>query len=121
MHANALASFWDAFAREPNRWERLQEIFEKLQIVLSTPSLAPRGMDDLLEQMEQRLDEARKLFPEPDWLAVDQEQPQGIECYCANHLGALLDIVSQALERLAEERAREIEPEIVAGGGPARD
>lgn len=110
MQANALASFWDAFAREPNRWERLREIFEKLRIVLTSPALAPRGVEDLLDQLEQRLDEARQLFPEPDWLAVDQERPQGIEGFCANHLGGMLEILALAVERLAEERSREIAP-----------
>lgn len=118
MQANALASFWDAFAREPSRWERLQEIFEKLRIVLTSPALAPRGPDDLLEQLEQRLEEARQLFPEPDWLAVDQEHPEGIEGYCANHLGGMLEILSLALERLAEERSREIGPGLPGGPGP---
>lgn len=113
---DTLGSFWDALAREPNRWERLREIFEKLRIVLTMPALAPRDADDLLEQVMQRLDEARRLFPEPDWLAVDQEHLQGVELFCANHVGGLLEILSQALERLAEERAREIG----GGSGPAK-
>ena len=119
MQANALASFWDAFAREPNRWERLREIFEKLSIVLTTPALAPRGADDLLEQLEQRLDEAMELFPQPDWLDADHEHPEGIEQYCANHLGGMLEILSLALERLGEERSREVAGCGAGEGGPA--
>lgn len=111
MQADPLASFWDALGREQNRWERLRDVFEKLRMVLEIPSLKPQGVDDLLEQMQQRLDEATRLFPQPDWLAVDQEHPEGIECYCGNYLGAMLDVLSLAVERLSEERAREILPE----------
>ena len=107
MQADPLVSFWDAFGREQNRWERLRDVFEKLRMVLEIPALRPQSGDDLLEQVQQRLDEATRLFPQPDWLAVDQERPEGIECYCGNHLGALLDVLSLAMERLAEERARE--------------
>jgi len=109
MQGDPLASFWDAQNREPNRWERLREIFEKLRLVLDKPALRPRGVDDLLEQVEQRLDEAARLFPQPDWLAVDQERPEGIECYCGNYLGGVLEVLAQALETLAEERAVELE------------
>ena len=119
MEADALASFWDAFTREPNRWERLREIFEKLQIVLTTPALEPRGVEDLLDQLEQRVDEARLFFPQPDWLAAQyQEQPEGIEAYCANELGGVLEILSLALERLAEERCRELGSDGPGGDGP---
>jgi hypothetical protein len=121
MHADPLASFWDAFASEHNRWERLREIFEKLRIVLTTPSLAPLGVDDLLEQMEHRLDEASRLFPEPNWLAVSQNRPEGIECYCANHLGAMLEVLTQSLVRLAEERTRELAPGFPGGAMPVRE
>ncbi len=107
MQADSLASFWDAFQREHNRWEKLRDVFEKLRMVLETPGLGVRGVDDLLEQLELRLAEASQLFPEPDWLAVDAGRPEGIECYCANHVGALLEIMAQALEILAEARCRE--------------
>ncbi|MYL81834.1 hypothetical protein GTA51_01610 [Desulfovibrio aerotolerans] len=108
MHADTLAPLWEGQNREPNRWERLRNVYEKLRLVLDMPGLSLGGVDDLLEQLEQRLSEATLLFPEPDWLDEDVSGPEGLERYCANHMGALLDVLVQAVEQLAEERAREL-------------
>lgn len=108
MRSDIMATFWEAHNREPNRWERLREVFEKLRMVLDMPSLCLGGADDLLEQLEQRLAEAEQLFPEPDWLSVDQTRPEGLEQYCANHVAALLEILIRTVEMLAEKRAREM-------------
>ena len=119
MQGDSLSSFWDAQNREPNRWERLRDIFEKLHLVLSKPSLNPRGLDDLLEQVAQRLDEAARLFPQPDWLTVDQGRPEGIETYCGNYVGGMLEILTQAMDALAEERGRELDTGLDGTDGPA--
>lgn len=108
MRSDTMATFWEAQNREPNRWEKLRDVFEKLRMVLDMPSLCLGGPDDLLEQLEQRLTEAGQLFPEPDWLSVDPASPEGLEQYCANHVGALLEILNCTVEVLAEKRAREI-------------
>lgn len=108
MQSDMMASFWEAQSREPNRWERLREISEKLRMVLDMPAMCLGGVDDLLEQMEQRLTEAQQLFPEPDWLADDTTSPEGLEQYCANHVGALLHVFGLAAEVLADKRAREM-------------
>ncbi|WP_428561307.1 MAG: hypothetical protein ACP59X_18635 [Solidesulfovibrio sp. DCME] len=108
MQSDPMASFWEAQSREPSRWERLREVFEKLRMVLDMPALCLGGADDLLEQLEQRLAEAEQLFPEPDWLSVDTATPEGLEQYCANHVGALLEVLVRAVERLAEKRAEEM-------------
>ena len=108
MHADTLAPLWEGQNREPNRWERLRNVYEKLRLVLDMPGLSLGGVDDLLEQLEQRLDEATLLFPEPDWLDEDVSGPEGLERYCANHMGALLDVLVQAVGQLAEERAKEL-------------
>ena len=112
MRSDPMASFWEGQNREPNRWERLRDVFEKLRMVLDMPALCLGGADDVLEQLEQRLAEAAQLFPEPDWLTVDLGRPEGLECYYANHVGALLDVMSRTVEVLAEKRAREM-----GGGG----
>ena len=120
MQSDEMASFWEAQGREPDRWERLRDVFEKLRMVLDMPALCPGGSGDLLEQLEQRLLEAEQLFPEPDWLSVDTAAPEGIETYCANHVGAALAILLRAVETLAERRAGEL----AAGpgaGGPASE
>lgn len=119
MQGDPLASFWDAQNREANRWERLREIFEKLRLVIDKPSLRPHGVDAMLEQLQQRLDEAARLFPEPDWLAVDQERVEGVECYCGNYVGGMLEILGQALETLAEARIQEVDAADQDPGGPA--
>ncbi|WP_300163595.1 hypothetical protein [Solidesulfovibrio sp.] len=119
MQSDMMASFWEAQGREPNRWERLRDVFEKLSMVLDMPSLCPGGVDDLLEQLEQRLLEAEQLFPEPDWLSVDTATPEGLETYCANHVGALLGVLIRAVETLSEERAAEAASCLGAGGGSA--
>jgi len=108
MHADSPPPLWEGHNREPNRWERLRDIYEKLRLVLEMPGLGLGGVDDLLEQLEQRLDEATLLFPEPDWLDEDLAGPEGQERHCANHVGALLDVLALAVERLAEERAKEL-------------
>lgn len=108
MHADPPAPLWEGQDREPNRWERLRDIYEKLRLVLEMPELGLGGVDDLLEQLEQRLDEATLLFPEPDWLDADRSGPGGQEQYCANHIGAMLEVLARAVERLAQERAREL-------------
>lgn len=115
MQSNPIGAFWEAQNREQNRWERLREVFEKLRLVLDVPTLCVRGVDDILEQLEQRLAEAAQLFPEPDWLNVDTISPDGIEHYCANHVGALLEVLERAIAALAEERARESVGEPSAG------
>ena len=112
MQSDLMAAFWEAQNREPNRWERLREVFEKLRIVLDMPTLCLGGVDDLLDQLEQRLAEASLLFPEPDWLSVETARPEGIEQYCGNHIGAVLEILGRTVSTLAEERAREL------AGGP---
>lgn len=114
MHADPLPPLWGGQNRDPNRWERLRDIYEKLRMVLDMPGLCLGGVDDLLEQLEQRLDEATLLFPEPDWLDEDVSGPEGLEQYCANHMGALLDVLVRAVAAVAEERAREL-----AGGACA--
>jgi hypothetical protein len=103
-----MTSFWEAQNREPNRWERLREVFEKLRMVLDMPALGLGGADDLLAQLEERLAEASLLFPEPDWLATDMTSPEGLEQYCGNHMGATLETLSRIVETLVEERAREL-------------
>jgi hypothetical protein len=108
MQADPLSPAWDGKNREPSRWERLRDIYEKLRLVLDMPSLSLGGVDDLLEQLEQRLDEAALIFPEPDWLSEDLSGAEGMERYCGNHVGALLEALAQAVSRLAEERAREL-------------
>lgn len=108
MQADPLAPVWDGQNRESNRWERLRDIYEKLRLVLDMPALGLGGIDDLLEQLEDRLDEATLLFPEPDWLDGDVSGPEGMEHYCGNHLGAFVEVLLQAVGRLAEERAREL-------------
>lgn len=108
MRSDSMATFWEAHNRELNRWERLRDVFEKLRMVLDMPSLCLGGADDLIEQLEQRLAEAEVLFPEPDWLSVDQTSPEGLERYCANHMGALLEVLGRTVELLAEKRAREM-------------
>ena len=108
MQSDPIGAFWEAQNREQNRWERLREIFEKLRLVLDMPSLCLGGFDDILEQLEQRVGEASFLFPEPDWLRLDTASPEGIELYCANHVGALLDVLGRVVAVLAEERAREL-------------
>lgn len=117
MHADPLAPLWDGQNREPNRWERLRNVYEKLRLVLEMPGLSLGGVDDLLEQLEQRLDEATLLFPEPDWLDQEVSSPEGLERYCANHVGALLDVLARTVAVLAEERAREL----ALGPGGARE
>jgi hypothetical protein len=107
MQSDPMATFWEAQNREPNRWERLRETFEKLRLVLDMPALCLGGADDLLEQLEQRLLEAGQLFPEPDWLSADTTSPEGIEQYCANHVGVVLEVLSRAVYALDDERARE--------------
>ena len=116
MQSDEMASFWEAQGRGPNRWERLRDVFEKLRMVLDMPALCPGGSGDLLEQLEQRLIEAEQLFPEPDWLSADTASPEGIEKYCANHLGAVLAILLHAVETLAEQHARELAASPGAGG-----
>jgi len=120
MQADPMASFWDAEKREPNRWERLRNEFEKLRLLLDMPALCLGGADDLLEQLELRLCEAAQLFPEPDWLAVDTRSPEGMEHYCGNHVGALLDVFLRVVDALAQERARELDADVhaddMAGG-----
>ena len=108
MRSDMMAAFWEAQNREPNRWERLRVVFEKLRMVLDMPAMGLGSADDLLEQLEQRLVEAGQLFPEPDWLAVDMSGPEGVERYCANHVGAMLEVLLLAVERLAETRAAEM-------------
>ncbi|MHC1789998.1 hypothetical protein [Solidesulfovibrio sp.] len=107
MHADPLPPLWGGQNRDPNRWERLRDIYEKLRMVLDMPGLCPGGVDDLLEQLEQRLEEATLLFPEPDWLDEDLSGPGDREQYYANHMGALLDVLVLAVAAVAEERARE--------------
>jgi|GEM_PF-1863252 len=119
MQGDPLASFWDAQHRESNRWERLREIFEKLRLILDKPSLRPHGTDDLLEQLQQRLDEAARLFPQPDWLAVDQERPEDIERYFGNYVGGMLEALALAMETLAEDRALELETVVPGPDGPS--
>ncbi len=109
MQGDPLAPSWDGQHREPDRWDRLRDIYEKLRLVLDVPGLRPTGVDDLIEQLEQRLDEAGALFPEPDWLGDGQaDGPETAERSCANHVGALLEILSRAVAALAEQRAREL-------------
>ncbi len=109
MQGDPLAPSWDGQHREPDRWDRLRDIYEKLRLVLDMPGLAPTGVDDLVEQLEQRLDEAGALFPEPDWLCDGQaDGAEAAERTCANHMGALLEILSRAVAALAEQRAREL-------------
>jgi len=108
MQADPLSPTWDGKNHESNRWERLRDIYEKLRLVLDMPGMRLGGVEDLLEQLEQRLDEATLVFPEPDWLDEDVSGPTGMERYCANHMGALLEVLSQAVALLAEERAREL-------------
>ncbi|OLN24785.1 hypothetical protein DVDV_3915 [Desulfovibrio sp. DV] len=108
MQADPLAPPWDGQDRESNRWERLRDIYEKLRLVLDMPALSLGGVDDLLEQLELRLDEANLLFPEPDWLDEDVSGPSGMERYCGNHMGAFVDVLLRVVGRLAEERAREL-------------
>jgi len=117
MQSDLMASFWEAQNREPNRWERLREVFEKLRLVLDMPALCLGGVDDLLDQLEQRLGEATLLFPEPDWLSVETTRPEGIEQYCGNHMGAVLEILGRTIEALAEKRARELASAPDAGDG----
>ncbi|EFL51149.1 conserved hypothetical protein [Solidesulfovibrio fructosivorans JJ]] len=117
MRSDVMAAFWEAQKREPNRWERLREIFEKLSMVLEMPSMCLGNADDLLEQLEQRLNEAGQLFPEPDWLAFDATGPEGLEQYCANHMGGMLETLIQVVERLAEERAEERAAGVSGPGG----
>ena len=119
MQADPLAPPWDGQDRESNRWERLRDIYEKLRFVLDMPALSLGGVDDLLEQLEQRLDEATLLFPEPDWLDEDVSGPEGLERYCGNHMGAFVDVLLRVVGRLAEERARELADG--TGCGNARD
>ena len=109
MQGDSLVAGWDGQHREPDRWDRLRDIVERLRLVLDVPGLGPVGVDDLIEQLEARLDEAGALFPEPDWLAdAGGDGPEGVERGCANHLGALLAVLSQAVAVLAEQRAREL-------------
>lgn len=108
MRSDTKASFGEAFQREQNRWERLRDVFEKLRMILDMPAFCPGGADDLLDQLEQRLAEAAQLFPEPDWLAGAATDPEGLETYCANHVGAMLEILRQTVEQLAEKRAAEL-------------
>ena len=109
MQADPLSPAWDGQQRDPDQWDRLRDIYERLRLVLDMPALGPTGVDDLIEQLEQRLDEASALFPEPDWLGNGPETgPEAVEQTCANHLGALLDVLSRAVALLAEERAREL-------------
>ncbi|KHK02306.1 hypothetical protein [Desulfovibrio sp. TomC] len=119
MQADPLAPTWDGQSRESNRWERLRDIYEKLRLVLDMPALGLGGIDDLLEQLEQRLDEASLLFPEPDWLDTGVSGSDGMEHYCGNHLGAFVEVLLRAVGRLAEERARELAD--AAGGAKAGD
>jgi uncharacterized membrane protein YccC len=118
MQSDSMASFWEAQSREPNRWERLRDVYEKLRMVLDMPALCLGGVDDLVEQLEQRLAEAEQLFPEPDWLAVDTTSPEGLEQYCANHVGALLGVLASTVEILADKRARELAACSDADQGP---
>jgi len=107
MQADPLASFWEANSCEPNRWDRLRDIFEKLRIVLEVPGMCPGGADDLLEQLELRLDEAAALFPESDWLLAGLDGPEAVERYCGNHVGMMLGVLAGVAEALARQRARE--------------
>ena len=50
MQGDPLAPGWDGQPREPDRWDRLRDIYEKLRLVLDMPGLAPTGVDDLIEQ-----------------------------------------------------------------------
>ncbi|MEA4855065.1 MAG: hypothetical protein AAGU21_12400 [Solidesulfovibrio sp.] len=117
MQPDMMASFWEDQGREPNRWERLRDVSEKLRLVLDMPALCLGGADDVLEQLEQRLTEAEQLFSEPDWLSVDPATPEGLERYCANHVGALLEVLVRTVEMLAEKRA----VEMTACPGPVTD
>ncbi len=119
MQSDIMASFWEAQSREQNRWERLRDVFEKLRMVLEMPEMSLGGPDDLLQQLEQRLAEAEQLFPEPDWLSVETSSPDGLECYCANHVGALLEVLLSCVERLADLRAVEIGTGTGAVRGPS--
>ncbi len=117
MQSDPMALFGEAQSRVPHRWERLRDVFEKLRMVLDRPALCPGGVDDLLQQLEQRLAEASNLFPDPDWFGVDTATSDGLERYCGNHLGAALDILGRVVEALAEERARELAGPCPRDGG----
>lgn len=87
-----------------HRWERLREVFEKLRIYLENPRLRCQGAADLVEQLETRLSEAARLFPEPDWMGLAEGHGDaGREANRAGVVGASITVLLLAVEALREE------------------
>ncbi len=95
---NEFDALRERVSAEDNRWEKLLTIVQKLGIVVDTPRMRLAETADVLDQVEIRLLEASALFPLPDWLGSEPADPEGMENYFANHVGALLDVLLRALE-----------------------
>jgi len=99
--------FREAVADENGRWERLHGVARKLRMALENPGMRGPGEAGLLDQLEARLLEASRLFPAPDWLDQDLDDPAKAERWFANHVGELLDAMARAVELLRDEAGRE--------------
>ncbi len=95
--------FREAVADENGRWERLHGVMRKLRMALENPGMRGAGEAGVLDQIEARLMEAAQLFPEPDWLDQELDDPARAERWFANHVGETVSVFLRAVELLREE------------------